>query len=120
MSDQPDSPQQPDRVKFWTDIMERFERSDLPHAEFFRRAGIPASSFYTWRRRLRPDLCGARPARPPAMKAAKPASTFVELAVAQTSAPAPAGGVAADALAPRLDALDLILRGIRQLVLERP
>ena len=36
----------------WSERLRRFDRSGLTVAEFCRREGIPAVSFYQWRRKL--------------------------------------------------------------------
>ena len=133
MPDQP-RPKQPDRVKFWTDILDRFGPTGLTHVAYCRRERVPISSFYAWRRRLRPTMGGAAnapqsptpkpPARLPAAKTSvvnapkhDAGASFVELALCEPAARAPGS---ANAATLRLDALDLILRGIRQLIQECP
>ena len=39
--------------KQWTEILKRFESSELRSREFCRREGLALSSFQRWRRRLR-------------------------------------------------------------------
>jgi transposase-like protein len=48
-----------DRAALWGERLRRYGRSDLTVAEFCRREGVSAPSFYQWRRRL----CGTADSR---------------------------------------------------------
>ena len=52
MKSRPQSPH-PDKLRFWSDIVQRSLRSHLSTADFCRSNHLALPTFYAWRRRLR-------------------------------------------------------------------
>jgi hypothetical protein len=88
----------------WRGIIEQHEVSGLPVARFCKERGVPESSFFAWRRRLR--------------QAAMPLPAFIEIKAQARDAGGAADGGAAQGVAPPTSCppIELLLPGDRRLL----
>src|SRR5687767_3547021 len=106
----------------WREIIERQQASGLSIAAFCRDDGVPASSFFAWKRRLAASPPGVSAAVPTNAPAAVPAPATVTAAAPASSFPGFVEATVPDirsAAAAAAAAIQVRLRGGRRLLVGR-